>query len=444
LHHPEVVVTGIGVVSPIGIGREAFWRSLCQGQSGVGRIGLFDPSGLPVRIAAEVRDFDAKRYVAQRKQLKVMCRDAQLGVAAAALACRDAGLGPGKIDPERFGVVLGADRICTALDDSEPSYRPCLVDGRFDFSRWWRQGAAASFPLNFLKVLPNMIASHVSIAEDARGPNNTIHQAEASGLLAVAEAAEVIRRGAADVMLAGGASSQLNPFDCIRHCVMGCLSPRQDDPAAVMRPFDADRDGQVFGEGAAIFVLERRRHAEARGATVLAAVLAAASACGGNGDRSNLPERPFGCCAQIGPVPISAAGDRSNSLRRAMLLALTRADLPAAQLGHVNAHGLSTAEDDAIEARAIADVVPEAPVTAPKSFFGNLGAAAGTMEMAVSVLALGARLVPPTLNYRRPDPRCPIRVIHGEPLTVGDAESSALLLNRTAAGQAVAVVVAGL
>jgi 3-oxoacyl-[acyl-carrier-protein] synthase II len=419
LHYTEVVVTGVGIVSPIGIGREAFWNSLCQGHSGVGTIERFDPAGLPIRLAAEVRDFDAKRYVAQRKQLKVMCRDAQLGVAAAGLACRDAGLGAGRVNPERFGVVLGADRICSALDDSEPSYRPCLVNGRFDFSRWWGQGAAASFPLNFLKVLPNMIASHVSIAEDARGPNNTIHQADASGLLAVAEAASVIRRGAADVMLAGGASSQLNPFDCVRQCVLERLSHRQDDPTAAIRPFDADRDGQVFGEGAAIFVLENRRHAEARGAHVLACLRAAASACGGKN------------------------GDRSSSLRRVMQLALDRADVPAERLGHVNAHGLSTPDDDAIEARAIAEVVPHVPVTAPKSYFGNLGAAAGTMEMAVSLLALGARLVPPTLNYRRPDPRCPIRVIHGGPMPLGNSDSSALLVNRTAAGQSVAVVLTG-
>ena len=137
--------------------------------------------------------------------------------------------------------------------------------GDFDFSRWGKEGMAASFPLNFLKVLPNMIASHVSIAQDARGPNNTIHQGEVSGLLAVAEAASVIRRGAADAMLAGGASSQLSPFDCVRHCMMGDISRRQDDPAAAMRPFDADRDGQVWGEGAAAFILESRPHAEAAG-----------------------------------------------------------------------------------------------------------------------------------------------------------------------------------
>jgi len=411
----EVVATGLGVVSPIGIGRESFWAALCHGCGGVDLIQSFDASGLPVRIAAEVRDFDGKQYVAKRKHLKLMCRDSQLGVAAAGLACRDAGLGCGDIEPDRFGVVLGADRICTSLDDSEPTYNACIVDGRFDFGRWGAEGMEASFPLNFLKVLPNMIASHVSIAHDARGPNNTIHQGEVSGLLAVAEAADVIRRGAADIMLAGGASSQLNPFDCIRHCVIGHLSRHQDDPTTAMRPFDADRDGQVFGEGAAIFVLESRSHAEKRGAKIFAQLQSAASAH-------------------------DAAEEKGMGLRRAMQMALQRAGLPLEHLGHINAHGLSTQTDDALEAQAIRDVVPEVPVTAPKSYFGNLGAATGAMEMAVSVLALNAGLVPPVLNYQRPDPQCPIPVIHGEPMS--SSQSSALLINRTSRGQAAAAVIA--
>ena len=413
----EVVVTGIGVLSPIGIGREAFWDALCRGRSGVGLIRSFDGSALPMRLIAEVRDFDPKRYVAHRKQLKVMYRDAQLGVAAAGLACRDAGVEKGQIDPERFGVVLGADRICSSLDDSELTYRACAPDGRFDFGRWGSEGMAASFPLSFLRVLPNMIASHVSIAHDARGPNNTIHQSEASGLLAIAEAMSVIQRGAADVMLAGGASSQLNPFDCVHHCVLGNLSNRHDDPTAAMRPFDADRDGQVWGEGAAVFVLESRSHAERRGATILARLLSAASAC--DTTRAN---------AGLG-------------LRRAMQLALQRANLDVRQLGHVNAHGLSTQQDDRIEARAIRAVTPDVPVLAPKSYFGNLGAAGGAVETAASVLAAGAGLVPATLNYRRPDPECPIQVICGEPAP--SSKPASLLVNRTAAGQAAAVVLTG-
>ena len=412
----EVVITGIGVLSPIGIGREAFWGALRAGQSGIDRIRSFDTSGLPIAIAGEVRGFDAKSYVAHRKQLKVMSRDAQFGVAAAKLACHDAGIEPGKLDPERLGVVLGADRICSSLTDSEMTYNACAVDGKFQFSRWAVEGAAASFPLNFLKVLPNMIASHVSIAHDARGPNNTIHHGEVSGLLAIAEAMHTIQRGAADIMLAGGASSQLNPFDCIRHCAMGILSRRSEDPAGAMRPFDADRDGQVLGEGAAIFVLENRQHAEARGATVLARLCGAASA-------------------------FDARGHAGEGLCRTMRLALNQVNEETQQLGFVSACGLSTQDEDRIEAKAVGEVVPDVPVTALKSYFGNLGAAGGAMEMAASVLAVREGIVPRTLNYCRPDPQCPIRVIQEQPMTL--AKRSALVINRTRAGQAATVVLRG-
>jgi len=416
----EVVVTGIGVVSPIGIGKESFWAALCAGQSGIGKIKSFDPEGLPVAIAAEIDDFDPRPFVAKRKNLKVMCRDAQLGVAASSLACEDANLAIGDVDPERFGVVLGADRICSTMEESEQGYRACMVDGRFDYHRWATEGMAGIFPLNLLKVLPNMLASHISITHDARGPNNTIHHAEVSGLAAVGEAAAVIRRGAADAMLAGGASSQMAPLDCVRRCVMGILSRQQVDPAAAVRPFDADRDGQVWGEGAAIFVLENRRHAEARGADILAHLLSYAT--------TFEPHSHTGVPQGIG-------------LRRAMRLALDRAGIGGRQLGHVNAHGLSTVQDDQIEARALLDVVPSVPVTAPKSFFGNLGAAGGAMEMAASVLALDAAVVPATLNYQRPDPSCPLQVIRDEPMH--SMPMPALLVNRTWNGQAAAAVVAG-
>ena len=201
-------------------------------------------------LVGEVRDFDPKKFVANRKSLKVMSRDAQLGVAAAALACRDAGIVTGKVDPERFGVVFGADGICSPIEESETTYGVCLVDGQFAFERWGIEGMSASFPLGFLRVLPNMVASHVSIAQDARGPNNTIHEGEISSLLAVIEAASVIQRGMADVMLAGGASSQLHPLDFVRRLLLGRVSPRFEDPAAVVRPFDALRDGYVWSEGA--------------------------------------------------------------------------------------------------------------------------------------------------------------------------------------------------
>jgi 3-oxoacyl-[acyl-carrier-protein] synthase II len=426
----EVVVTGIGVVSPIGIGRERFWESLCTGRSGVGPIRQMRTAGLPVRAAAEVEAFDPKPFVKPRKNLKVMARDAQLGVAASTLSCRDAGLTQGAVDPERFGVVLGADRICGALEDCEAAYRACIVDGRFDLSRWGSDGMSLSFPLSFLKVMPNMVAAQVSIAQDARGPCNTIHQAELSSLLALSEATKALQADKADLMIAGGASSQMKPFDWVRHCVTGGLSASRAEPSTIMRPFDADRDGQVRGEGAAAFVLETRRHAEARGAAILARVLGWASTC----------------------QPKNGGTSLGIAIGRAISLSLASAGLKPDDVGHVNAHGLSTVQGDRSEARAIHACLPNVPVTAPKSYFGNLGAAGGAVEMAASVLSFADGVVPATLNYRRPDPECPVRLVHGggSPSRCATQCDSglpsirtALLINWTWMGQAVAVVLGG-
>ena len=415
----DVVLTGVGVVCPIGIGRQEVWESFEAGRSGIRPLAQGDQLRLPVRIGGEVQDFDPKARALPRKSLKVMARDAQLGVAASILACQDARVDGGGIDPERFGVILGADRMCSAMEHSEPPYRQCMVDGSFDFGRWGPEGLPVTFPLAFLRVVPNMIASHISIVHDARGPNNTIHHAEVSGLLAVIEAARVIQRGMADVMLAGGASSLTTPYDWVRHCASGRLSPQNDPPESVMRPFDAARSGEVRGEGAAMFLLESLPHALARGAP-LSARLAG-----------------WGTAFECHP------GRRleGHALRRAIQQALDHAGLDARELGHVNAHGAGTIADDAIEARAIRDVLDDVPVTAPRSYFGNLGAAAGAAELAATVLALGHGLVPATLNYERPDPACPLRVIAREPLA--GAPPAALALNWTSIGQAAAVVFTG-
>ncbi len=413
----DVVITGIGVINATGVGKTAFWDALCEGRSGIGPIRRFDASALPVRIAGEIADFKPAQFVKPRKALKVMARDAQLGIAASTLACEDAGLQSAAIDPERCGAIFAADRISGDLSHSVEPYRRCIVDGRFDFSRWGTEAYSVSFPLSFLKVLPNMVAAHISIAHDCRGPCNTIHHAEVSGLLAVIEAARIIERGAADVMIAGGASSQMQPFDWACHCVKGGLSPRNDDPRRVCRPFDALRDGQVLGEGAAALILERRSHAVARGAAVLATVQGWGRCC-----------RP-----SCGSLP------SGEGIERAVTLAVQQAAVPREQIAHVNAHGLSMVHEDRIEAQALHRVVPEVPVTALKGYFGNLGAASGVTELAASILALQNNMVPQTLNYEHPDPDCPVRVVAG-----GPAQSSgkaALSLNWTRVGQAVAVMV---
>lgn len=412
----EVVITGIGTLCPLGIGRQAVEESLRLGRSGIGPITSFDTSGLPVRIAGEVKGFEPKQYVKPRKNLKVMARDSQLGVAASVLACEDAGISLGDVDPERFGVVLGADSIGSTLDSSEPSYRECLVDGEFRFKRWAKEGAAASFPLNFLKVLPNMIASHISIAHDARGPNNTIHSGELSSLQALSEATSVIRRGVADVMLAGGASSQMNPYDWVRHCLIGMLSPSGESPENVLKPFDAGRSGQVHSEGATVLVLERLDHAASRGATPIARIA---------GQATVWSEQ-------------SRCEAGRHSLIRAMAGALGDAELRAGSVGHVNANGLSTPRDDPMEARSIRAVLGDVPTTAPKSYVGNLGAAAGATEILASLLAIREGAIPFTLNYERPDPECDVNVVAGEPLE--GMPRTAVVVNGTDAGQATAIV----
>ena len=224
----EIVITGLGVVSPIGIGRAAFWEAIVAGTSGIRPLTSFDASGLAVRFGGQIVDFDPKLAVRPRKSLKVMSRDIQLGFAATDLAIADAGLTPGTVAPERFGIVFGSDMIYADIEDLESTYRRSAVDGRFDYSAWAEAIQQEVHPLWLLKHLPNMTASHVAIAHDARGPNNSIVLGDVSGLLAIAEAASVIRRGWADVMLAGGTGCRLHPTAMVARGAAQ-LSHRGDD-----------------------------------------------------------------------------------------------------------------------------------------------------------------------------------------------------------------------
>lgn len=412
----DIVITGLGVVCPIGVGAEALWRSLLIGRSGISHLGWQGAMDLLDPIGGAVTQFEPARYVRPRKNLKVMGREIQFGVAAADMACAGAKVASGGADPERVGVVFGADMMVSDLDELVRAYRASMVDGEFAAESWGNRSLPEMFPLWMLKYLPNMPACHIGIALDARGPNNSHALGEVSSLTAVGEAAQVIERGQTDVMIAGGTGSRIHPLTMARYCARQ-MSHRTSDPAGACRPFDAGRDGMVLGEGAAAFVLEREEQAAARGATVYARILAFASAF----EPSD------------GPQP-----RRGDAIRRVIHQALVAANVKPAEVGHVNAHGLSTTEDDRLEAQAIRDLLGDVPVTAPKSYFGNLGAASGAVEMAVSVLALQHKMVPATLNYERPDPSCPIRVIRGEPMPCD--KPVALVLNYSDTGQAAAVV----
>jgi len=412
----EIVITGVGVVSPIGTGKQAFAAGLAEGRSAIRWLRWFEDSELAVPVGAEVADFDPKAYVRPRKSLKVMSRDIQFAFAAADLACADARVDDQQTDPERLGIVFGSDMIPCDLHEMEAAYRGCMVDGTFDFNRWGETAMAEMFPLWILKYLPNMPACHIGIAQDARGPNNSLTHGDVSSLSAVAEAMRVIERGHADVMIAGGAGSRVHPGVLCRAGAFD-LARRNEDPVTACRPFDARRHGMVLGEGAGAFILESRRHAEARGAKILARIL--------------------GYAATFEPArngqPLQGTG-----IRKAITLALKNARLTPGDVGHVNANGLSTILDDQIEAQAIRATLGDVPVTAPKSFFGHLGAGTGAVEMAVSVLAFEHGFVPPTLNYEYPDPLCPIHVIRCQPMHLG--KPAAVVLNHAQFGQAIAVI----
>jgi 3-oxoacyl-[acyl-carrier-protein] synthase II len=411
----RIVITGTGVVSPIGVGRDPFWNALREQRSGVRPVDSLAGTEMPVRFGGQIKDFEPKLYVKPRKSLKVMSREIQTGFAAAELAMKDAGLTEGQLDVDRFGVVYGCQMLYCEIEELEEVYRSCIANGEFVYDDWGKRAMTDMFPLWMLKFLPNMVACHIGIRHDARGPNNTITLGDASSLQAVIEASRVIERGHADVMIAGGSGSRLalTPMMYLQDLR---LSHFDGDPWHASRPFDADRDGIVNGEGAGAFIVESLHHARARQANIMAEIV--------GGGTSFEP-------------PKAGTPRTSGGVQRAITRALEDAELSVESVDHVNAHGLSTVEDDLIEATAIAKTLGNVPVTAPKSFFGNLGAGSGAVEMAASAIGLSLGEVPATLNYQTPDPRCPVQVIHEDVKPV--EREAAVVLNHSSTGQTVAV-----
>ncbi len=419
---PRVVVTGIGVISPIGIGLDPFWENLIAGRTGISNLSAFPTTDLPSKLAAEIRDFDPLQHIYHKKFIKVMSRDIQLGVSAASMAVRNAGITRGSIDPERLGVEFGAGHISTSPEELADAARTLreASDGH-EFTRWGEDSMGQICPLWLLKQLPNMPACHVAIEHDARGPNNTITSCESSALLALSEAMRVIQRGAADAMIVGACSSYIHPLEITRLNLYEGLS-HGDDPENSCRPFDKHRDGTVVGEGAAAFVLERWEHAVARNAPIYGEVLGVGAGCDGS-DSSN-----------------RASG---LGLARAIQSALRQSNLTPRDLGHVNAHGKGTQRDDLAEARAyhtaLGQIAETIPVTALKSYFGHFDAGAGAVELAGSLLALRHGQIPFTVNYRTPDPLCNLNILCDGPMQMHNR--TAISVNRTRMGQSAAAVI---
>ena len=381
--------------------------------------------GYPSKLAAEIHDFDPENYIYCKKFIKVMSRDIQLGATAASMAMQDAALKTGGIDPVRLGVVYGGGRISIRPEDLVAAASQILTDDMVEFTRWGEDSLGKIAPLWLLKRLPNMPACHVAIEHDAQGPNNTITCRDASALLALGEAVRVIERGAADAMIVGACSSNIHPVDLTKFNLFESLSHRDDDPEHACRPFDVTRDGTIVGEGAAAFIVERYEHAVAREANIYAEVLGVGAGSDGSGHTN---------------------GSDGRGIARSIQTALRRSNLEPDQIGHINAHGKSTQRDDLVEARGyywgLGDATRRIPVTALKSYFGHFDGGSGAVELAGSLLSLRNETLPATLNYRIPDPRCRLNVVHDGPQPLRNL--TALTVNRTAIGQSAAAIIRAL
>ncbi len=429
----RVVITGLGLVSPLGIGPERFWSALAEGRGGVDQIRAFELDDRATNAGGEVVDFNPKALAIDKhkkalgKNLKYMARDIQLAVAAAERAVVDGGLVEGGIDPTRIGIDLGAGLISTDLDElAEAINLATRPDGSFDFETYGRDGIPLIDPLWLLKYLPNMLACHIGILNDCQGPSNTITEAEAASNLAIGEACRIIQRGKADVMVSGGADSKIHPLSLVRLKLLDNLSRWRGDPKQAVKPFDRRRDGWVPGEGAGILILEELEHAKRRGVRVYGEILGFGSGCDAH--------------------PGGGLDPQGIGTELAMRAALRDAGLAPEAVGHVNAHGAATIVSDLAESRAIQRVFGEGgrtvPVTALKGYMGNLASGCGAVELIASLLAVRHGLIPATLNCDEPDPACaPLDIVRESPRPTDNP--TFLNTNLTRHGQAAALVIRG-
>ena len=398
----RVVVTGLGVVAPNGIGKEAFWSACLAGKSGVRPIESFDASAHPVKVAAEVPDFDIGRFVTgpHRRSLKIMGRASRFGVAAAGLAVEDSGLDLSRENLERLGVVMGTGMVPMDLPEIAPLLRDAYDDeGNLHTDRVGQGKAGSLFPLWILKYLPNMVAAHVSLIHGAKGPNSTITTACAAGTQAIGEAFRLIARGDADLMLAGGADSRIDPLLLMAYHALGALSSGGTrSPHQISRPFDGLRDGFVLGEGAGILVLEEYEHARKRNATIYAEVAGLGSS--------------FDAYAVTRPDP------EAGGATRAIRWALQEARIDPSDVDYINAHGTSTKLNDQMETAAVkhvfGDKARKLPLSSIKSMIGHLIGAAGAVEAVAMALTLHGGVLPPTINQEKPDPACDLDYVPNE------------------------------
>ncbi|MHB1016365.1 MAG: beta-ketoacyl-ACP synthase II [Coriobacteriia bacterium] len=390
----RIVVTGLGAVSPVGIGAPAIWESIVAGRSGVGPITAFDVSAYPTRFAAYVNDWDPTPWI-EAKEARRMARFQQFAVASALMAVEDSGLVIDEHNAERVGVIVGSGigGLGTMEDQKD------ILDAK---------GPGRVSPFLVPMMIVDLAAGQISIRLGAKGINFAPVSACATGNHSIGEAGEIIRRGDADVILAGGFDCGVTPLGLAGFSSARSLSTRNDDPQGASRPFDADRDGFVMGEGGGVIVLEELEHARARGARIYGELA--------------------GYGASADAYHLTAPDPSGDGARRAMLQALSKARIETSRIGYINAHGTSTGLGDAAETGAIKQVfgADAPPVSSTKSMTGHLLGGAGALEAVICLLAMRDGVLPPTINYTTPDPACDLDYVPNE---AREARITALMSN---------------
>lgn len=377
----RVVLTGLGVISPIGIGKEKYWESLTNGISGIGPVTRFDASDLPTKIAGEVNDFEPKDFL-DRKEAKRMDRFAQFAVAVAKMAVEDAQLDLEKIDKEQVGVILGSG--IGGMDTLEEQSKTLI-----------QKNANRISPFFVPMMICNMAAGHISINFGFKGINTTVVTACASGTNAIGDAFKVIQRGDANIIVTGGTEAAVSKLAFAGFCAMKAMSTRNQEPTKASRPFDATRDGFVMGEGSGIIILEELEHAKARGAKIYAEIVG------------------YGATADAHHITAPSPGGEGAA--RAMRQALKDGNIAYEEVDYINAHGTSTELNDKYETMAIKSLFGQQAkniaISSTKSMTGHLLGAAGAIECIACALAIQQGVVPPTINYNNPDPDCDLNYV---------------------------------
>lgn len=395
----RVVITGIGCITPVGIGVESMWKVLQEGGSGVGPITHFDASNFPTQIAGEVKGFNFSDYVDDEERFEHAGRNVRFAIGAATEAVQSSGiLDDAGLDPVDFGVYLGAGEGQQDFMSLMKIIAEAYQDGEVDLVQFTRGGLTTLNPQAELEQEPNMPVGHLASIFNAQGPNANCLTACAASSQAIGEATEIIRRGDADVMLSGGSHSMIHPFGVTGFNLLTALSTNNENPTKASRPFDKGRDGFVLGEGAGMLVLEELDRAKARGAHIHAEVVG------------------YGSTADA--FRITDTHPEGRGATACLRMALKDAKVGTDQIDYINAHGTSTAVNDRVETLAIKQALGEharnTPVSSVKSMMGHLIAAAGSVEAITCILAMRDGILPPTINYETPDPECDLDYVPNE------------------------------